>query len=262
MTSKDEALRQVVLQRLALLDQVAEDGDASALLPLARSEMHRLADGWRLLLEVHRAEEDGRCRACPSGRLSKRRWPCQVWVLAHRHLIGEGAPQRGRRRRRWGLRNPFRQALDTRVGRHSGQINAIRAPQLPEQVPPPQVPPPKLRSELTMEIPVVPPMIGSPGPLAIPQHRGNPQWEDHPQWPSQSVLNDLPAEPALASLGDMLSVPAIPAPAPVPEAAPAPEAAVGPPLPEPQVAEEDEDEEAAELRRVLQAYWGESPAAK
>lgn len=257
MTSMDEALRQAVLQRLALLDQVAEHGDAGALLPLARSEMHRLADGWRLLLEVHRPEEDGRCKACPRGRMSRRRWPCQVWVLAHRHLIGDGEAPRGRRRRRWALRNPFRRAITSGVGRHSGQLNgvrAVRAPQLPRQVPSPQLPPPELLSELTMEIPVVPPMIGSSGPLAIPQHRGDPQWDDHPQWPSQSVLSDLPDEPALASLGGMLSMP--------PPKAPVPEAAALPPLPPPQVAPEPADEEAAELRRVLQAYWGESPAAK
>ncbi len=99
----DEALRDAVLERLALLDEAAEHGAAEALVPLARAEIHRLADGWRLLLTVHQPDEDGRCKACP-GWLRRRRWPCQVWNMAHRHLIGEGLPHRERRRP---LRNPF-----------------------------------------------------------------------------------------------------------------------------------------------------------
>ncbi|WP_242641838.1 hypothetical protein [Lentzea alba] len=99
----DATLRDAVLQRLALLDKVAEHGEAEALVPLARAEIHRLADGWRLLLTVHQPDEDGRCKACP-GWLWRRRWPCQVWNMAHQHLIGEGLPHRERRRP---LRNPF-----------------------------------------------------------------------------------------------------------------------------------------------------------
>ena len=96
----DEALRDAVLHRLALLDEVAEHGEAEA---LARAEIHRLADGWRLLLTLHRPDEDGRCRSCP-GWLRHRRWPCRVWTTAHRHLIGEGPPHRERCRP---LRTPF-----------------------------------------------------------------------------------------------------------------------------------------------------------
>ncbi|MGW6932780.1 hypothetical protein ACWGE0_22180 [Lentzea sp. NPDC054927] len=99
----DQTLRDAVLQRLALLDKVAEHGEAEALVPLARAEIHRLADGWRLLLTVHQPDEDGRCKACP-GWLRRRRWPCQIWNMAHQHLIGEGLPHRERRRP---LRNPF-----------------------------------------------------------------------------------------------------------------------------------------------------------
>jgi hypothetical protein len=99
----EEALRKAVLQRLALLDKVAEQGEAESLVPLARSEIHRLADGWRLLLTVHQPDEDSRCRACP-GWLRRRRWPCQIWTMAHQHLIGEGVAHRDRRKP---LRNPF-----------------------------------------------------------------------------------------------------------------------------------------------------------
>ncbi|MGZ3142556.1 hypothetical protein ACVDFE_11280 [Lentzea chajnantorensis] len=100
----DEVLRDAVLHRLALLEEVAEQGAAEALVPLARTEIHRLTDGWRLLLTLHQPDEDGRCRTCPSRLRWRRRWPCQVWNTAHRHLIGEGLPHR---ERRGPLRNPF-----------------------------------------------------------------------------------------------------------------------------------------------------------
>ena len=93
----DEALRAAVMRRLALLDEAAETGEAEALVPLARSEIHRLADGWRLLLTVHQPDPDGRCGACP-GILRHKKWPCQVWTMAHQHLIGDGLPHRERRR--------------------------------------------------------------------------------------------------------------------------------------------------------------------
>jgi hypothetical protein len=97
VTAVDEALRAAVMRRLALLDEAAETGEADALVPLARSEIHRLADGWRLLLTVHQPDPDGRCGACP-GVLRHKKWPCQVWTMAHQHLIGDGLPHRERRR--------------------------------------------------------------------------------------------------------------------------------------------------------------------
>ncbi|SDN89746.1 hypothetical protein [Lentzea jiangxiensis] len=90
----DEVLRDAVLHRLALLDEVAGHGEAEA---LVRAEIHRLADGWRLLLTLHQPDEDGRCRACP-GWPRRRRWPCRVWATTHQHLIGEDLPHRERRR--------------------------------------------------------------------------------------------------------------------------------------------------------------------
>ena len=95
--------RRAVLARLAALDEVAGKADPSTLLPLARTELRRLADGWRRLLTAHRMDEDGRCATCRTG-VRARRWPCQVWRAAHEQLIGEGLPHR---RRPHPLRNPF-----------------------------------------------------------------------------------------------------------------------------------------------------------
>jgi hypothetical protein len=91
-----DPLRDAVLRRLDLLDRAAGIADPRTLLPLARTEINRLADGWRLLLTAHRCDEDGRCHACPTG--TRGRWPCQIWRAAHEQLIGEGVPHRRRTR--------------------------------------------------------------------------------------------------------------------------------------------------------------------
>lgn len=117
----DDPMRAAVLQRLALLDQAAGHADARTLIPLARTELSRLADGWRLLLAVHQPNEDSRCRACPNG-LRGRRWPCQVWRMAHRHLIGDGVAHNERTRP---LRNPLR--------RKRGETGSDVLPELPAE---------------------------------------------------------------------------------------------------------------------------------
>jgi hypothetical protein len=89
----DAMLRAAVLRRLAVLDELARHGTADDLLPLARTELHRLTDGWRLLLTVHQPGTDGRCRVCPA-RLRRRRWPCRVWTMAYQHLLGDSPPAR------------------------------------------------------------------------------------------------------------------------------------------------------------------------
>ncbi|MFD1148891.1 hypothetical protein [Saccharothrix hoggarensis] len=115
----DESLRAAVLRRLALLDEVAERGEADALVPLARSEIHRLADGWRLLLTLHQPDPDGRCGACP-GILRHKKWPCQVWTMAHQHLIGEGVPHRERR-------HPLRPLRRSHDAEATTEIPAVRS---------------------------------------------------------------------------------------------------------------------------------------
>jgi hypothetical protein len=97
-----DRVRDAVLRRLDVLDRAAGHADPSTLLPLARSEINRIADGWRLLLTEHQRDEEGRCRACPTG--TRGRWPCQIWRKAHEQLIGEGLPHRERTHP---LRNPL-----------------------------------------------------------------------------------------------------------------------------------------------------------
>jgi hypothetical protein len=97
----DESMRAAVLHRLAALDDIAADGESDSLVPVARTELNRLTEGWRLLLTVHQPGDDGRCRACPA-RLRRRRWPCRVWRLAYQHLIGDQLPARPSRFRRAG----------------------------------------------------------------------------------------------------------------------------------------------------------------
>jgi hypothetical protein len=125
------------MRQLDGLDRAAGHAEESALLPLARTEINRLADGWRLLLTAHRCDEEGRCQACPTG--TRGRWPCQVWRTAHEQLIGEGLPHRKRTRP---LRNP--------LGRISRTIAARRAEEEAAMVAPPESP-----SEITARIPPI-----------------------------------------------------------------------------------------------------------
>ncbi|QUQ71020.1 hypothetical protein [Kutzneria sp. CA-103260] len=296
MSAVDDGMRRAVLRRLAALDQAAEQTSAGTLAPLARAELQRLADGWRLLLEVHTADEDGRCRACP-GRLRKRRWPCKVWLLAHQHLIGEGTPPP--RPSGGGMRSLFR-----RGGRHSKQadgtaVQGVRTRPLPTAARPTMALPPEVPSEMTVEFPVLPalppapvyaaveppptmpPAIASSGPFATVHI------VDDPTWPAPGEYADQPDAPALARLDPIVAfggvLPALPAaPEPDPTAPLVDETLVDETLVDKTVVDGpvvdetlvdavvpprfellgEPDAETEEMRRVLEDYWQESPATK
>ncbi|HWC81094.1 MAG TPA: hypothetical protein VG756_14165 [Pseudonocardiaceae bacterium] len=116
MRAPDQSLREAVLRRLTVLDRIAESGEPDEkLIPLARAELTRLTDGWRLLLAVHRPERGGSCAACPRSWRHwpsvrgltrsgwRRRWPCRVWLMAYEHLVDDAIPHQ---RRNWHRLHP------------------------------------------------------------------------------------------------------------------------------------------------------------
>lgn len=85
----DHRVRRAVLERLAAVEEMAARAGATLSAPLARKHIQTITEGWRELLVQHQPDATGRCPVC-SGWLRHRRWPCEVWVTAHRHLIGDG----------------------------------------------------------------------------------------------------------------------------------------------------------------------------
>lgn len=75
-----------VLDRLRYLDQLATRADRRSLALLAETEFVRMTRAWQDLLRAHQPDEDGNCREC-SGRRRPRRFPCSVWIVAHRSLV-------------------------------------------------------------------------------------------------------------------------------------------------------------------------------
>lgn len=88
----DRRVRRAVLERLAAVEAMAARAGVTLSAPLARRHLQTITDGWRELLVQHQPDPTGRCPVC-SGWLRRRRWPCDVWVTAHRHLIGDGTEQ-------------------------------------------------------------------------------------------------------------------------------------------------------------------------
>ncbi len=93
----EQRLRRTVLRRLESLGEQAASAEPGVLVTLARTEIRRLTDGWRGLLADHQPDDDGRCQRC-AGWIRNRRWPCQVWLAAHQHLIGEATWHKPRRK--------------------------------------------------------------------------------------------------------------------------------------------------------------------
>jgi hypothetical protein len=99
----DRSLRRAVLERLAAIEELALRAGSHLPVRVARTQFKTITDGWREVLLEHQPDRKDRCPVC-SGWLRRRRWPCQVWVTAHHHLIGDGsglAEQLGRRSARF-----------------------------------------------------------------------------------------------------------------------------------------------------------------
>ena len=86
----DRRLRRAVLERLAAVEELALRTSSQLPVLVARNHLKTITGGWRELLLEHQPNDKGRCPVC-SGWLRRRRWPCQVWVTAHQHLIGDGS---------------------------------------------------------------------------------------------------------------------------------------------------------------------------
>lgn len=103
----DRRLRRAVLEQLAAVEETAARTSSQPSIGAERNDPGTAADGWRQVLIEHQPDLNGRCPTC-SGRLRRRRWPCQVWVTAHEHLVG-GAPRPARLSMMKVRSDPFRQ---------------------------------------------------------------------------------------------------------------------------------------------------------
>lgn len=88
----DRSLRRAVLERLAAVEDIAVRAGSQLSVRMTRTHLKTITGGWRELLLEHQPDLRGRCPVC-SGWLRRRRWPCQVWVTAHHHLIGGETPE-------------------------------------------------------------------------------------------------------------------------------------------------------------------------
>ncbi|AUS78764.1 hypothetical protein C1701_10755 [Actinoalloteichus sp. AHMU CJ021] len=82
-------LRNAVWERLDMLTELANRADTPSLLSVARSELPRLTEGWRSLLNAHQPDQKGNCPEC-STRWRQRKAPCEVWRAAYEHLVAGG----------------------------------------------------------------------------------------------------------------------------------------------------------------------------
>lgn len=86
----DRRARRAVLSRLVALEAIAARAGAKLSAPVGRKHTQVITEGWRELLIQHQVDATGRCPVC-AGWLRRRRWPCEMWVTAHRRLIGDSA---------------------------------------------------------------------------------------------------------------------------------------------------------------------------
>lgn len=100
----NRGLRRAVVERLAAVEETAVGAGSQPAVRTKHDHLSLITDRWREVLIEHQPDRNGRCPGC-SRWLRSRRWPCQVWMTAHEHLIG-GGPEPTR----WSVRkaDPFR----------------------------------------------------------------------------------------------------------------------------------------------------------
>lgn len=126
----DRSLRRAVLERLAAVEEMAVRTGSHLSVRMARTHLKTITGGWRELLLEHQPDLKDRCPVC-SGWLRRRRWPCQVWVTAHRHLIGDGPePVRQLAKKSGPFRLPRRVEVIPRQPGAADQARAAQAGQL------------------------------------------------------------------------------------------------------------------------------------
>ena len=208
MTWPSHELARAVLRRLQELEDAPSHDNS-----LTRSENRRLVQGWRLLLSVHHQTADGTCKACPRLR-GPENWGCPVWTLAHQQLVEYAGIQ---------TLQPGGSAIPpATAAEETGRIPAVQPAQA-------------FTSAASAGANSLPPLLLST--QEQPTHR--PQ-SDPQSWPANSVLTNLPNEPALASLGSSVFEPV---------------AVAG------QDTSSESGDGAAALRQELAQYWAESPTA-
>lgn len=79
-------MRNAMADRLKYVDTLMLEPDLSTRVTLAQIEIENLSGALREILNAHRPDRDGHCAHCGWKR-RKRKFPCSVWEIAHRHLL-------------------------------------------------------------------------------------------------------------------------------------------------------------------------------
>ncbi|CAM3441630.1 hypothetical protein KIPE111705_08870 [Kibdelosporangium persicum] len=69
-----------------VLAAVLRDAMINRLARLGNADLGNLSSAMREILELHQPDCHGRCRGCRGWR-RQRRFPCRIWLIAHRHLL-------------------------------------------------------------------------------------------------------------------------------------------------------------------------------
>ncbi|WP_253858856.1 hypothetical protein [Prauserella alba] len=124
-----QVLRNAVWERLDMLSDLADRADEPSLVSVARSELPRLTDGWRVMLRSHEPDDGGHCPTC-STRWRRVKAPCTVWQVAHEHLVAGGlAPEQPSKRK---LR---RKGAPAHASAHSPSAASPRRSEEPAAIP-------------------------------------------------------------------------------------------------------------------------------